>query len=69
MAFTLNINGTPHEVDVDGDTPPVCRFMAHRVSSRQRGIFDRFRGDADIERRSLSRFVSTRPNPSFTIPF
>jgi hypothetical protein len=21
MAFTLKINGTPHEVDVDGDTP------------------------------------------------
>src|SRR5947207_14803914 len=23
MAFTLKINGTPHEVDVDGDTPPL----------------------------------------------
>jgi isoquinoline 1-oxidoreductase alpha subunit len=21
MAFTLKINGTPHEVDVDGDAP------------------------------------------------
>ena len=21
LAFTLKINGTPHEVDVDGDTP------------------------------------------------
>jgi len=21
MAFTLKINGTPHKVDVDGDTP------------------------------------------------
>ena len=21
MAFTLKINGTPHELDVDGDTP------------------------------------------------
>ncbi len=21
MVFTLKINGTPHEVDVDGDTP------------------------------------------------
>ena len=21
MAFTLKINGTPHEMDVDGDTP------------------------------------------------
>ena len=21
MAFTININGTPHSVDVDGDTP------------------------------------------------
>ena len=30
MAFTLKINGTPHEVDVDGDTPPVCRLVAHR---------------------------------------
>jgi len=32
MAFTLKINGTPHKVDVDGDTPlpkavvPGCRL-------------------------------------------
>ena len=25
MAFTLKINGTPHEVDVDGDTPLLWR--------------------------------------------
>ena len=25
MAFTLKINGTPHEVDVDGDTPILWR--------------------------------------------
>ena len=24
MAFTLKINGTPHEVDVEGDTPLLC---------------------------------------------
>ena len=23
MPYTLNINGTPKSVDVDGDTPPV----------------------------------------------
>ena len=30
MAFTLKINGTPHEMDVDGDTPPrqPCFWLA-----------------------------------------
>jgi isoquinoline 1-oxidoreductase subunit alpha len=30
-AFTLKINGTPHEVDVDGDTPPLWVLRACSV--------------------------------------
>jgi NADPH:quinone reductase-like Zn-dependent oxidoreductase len=43
MAFTLKINGTPHEVDVDGDTPLLWVLrdvlgMASDPPSQQRGI-------------------------------
>ena len=40
MAFTLKINGTPHEVDVDGDTPllwvlrDVLGMTGHQVRLR-----------------------------------
>ena len=37
MAFTLKINDTPHEVDVDGDTPPVCRLAARNGHTEHSG--------------------------------
>ena len=45
MAFTLKINGTPHEMDVDGDTPLlwVLRFVgAAGDDTRSLGIAKAF---------------------------
>ena len=50
MAFTLKINGTPHEVDVDGDYRGPCGGLAacavkiEESQTRQRGRGGTYRG-------------------------
>ena len=54
MAFTLKINGTPHKVDVDGDTPlltwPIATDDTLTANRRFRSIadMDRFSSRNDL---------------------
>jgi len=67
MAFTLKINGTPHEVDVDGDTPLWVLRDALGMTATKFGCVRRGVSNHEAAPDVLAA-VATRAAPSFETP-